>query len=171
MPKEFQVKITRCLKPNYWYSNKIGEMFWVSELASDITDYKCSRAVGKWIGKIDCEILAPVNKKKGDKFDDSLEDLEYRIHVQGTQTERLQSAKQNLTNEPKQMEEKMNNTIQKVFGSDNNYDLVTALDNEFGHEFSGNTFADEIFLTDNKDRYLKELKDREEVRKAEAEKE
>ena len=66
-------------------------------------------------------------------------------------------------------ETNMNNTIKKVFKTDE-YQLVERINSEFGHEFNSNTFQNELDLTRDKAKYVKELERREKVREVEAKK-
>ena len=68
-PKEetFRVKITKATKLKYWYSNKIGEEFEVtqSELYSESYQFKIYGML-YFIDKVDCEILQPTGKNEFD---------------------------------------------------------------------------------------------------------
>ena len=63
-----------------------------------------------------------------------------------------------------QKENDMNATVRKVFKKDP-LELAEKINEEFGHEFGRDTFFSELFLWDNKAKFIAELERREEERK------
>ena len=59
--KTFKVKITSAERSTYWYANRIGEVFSVTDAG---TDYKVSNNYSTYISKCDCEVVKDFDIKE-----------------------------------------------------------------------------------------------------------